>query len=106
MRLLRHDFRRYYGASFDSVPVDEAIDLIATLPAGSLYVSSVNPARSWSELREVAADVQDTLAALLWRGDGAPPRVSRPSDAVERMRAAESAKRARAAVEETEWEEV
>ena len=95
MRNLRHDFRRCYGCSFDEVPPDECADLMDTLPDGSLYVASHDPARSWSEQRHLAADIRDTILEY----------VVRPKHMVAQEKAAKQAARARAAMEQTEWEE-
>lgn len=109
MPLLRHDFRRVYGCSYDEVPIDEAIDLIATLPDGSRYVSAVDPARSWPRWRHAIADLQDEEWAIVAALRGVPadkaPRVMRPADAARQMVALDKARKARKRIEETEWEE-
>lgn len=109
MRELRHDFRRYYGVSYDDVPTEEAVDLIETLPAGSLYVMATDPARSWSELREASADVQDALtqSAFAVRGidPNLAPRVTRPRDVMARIEAASAARETSRRIRETKWEE-
>lgn len=84
----------------------EAIDLVLTLPPGSLYVASVKPELSWPRWRCVVADLQDELWAIAcarsgYKGD--PPRVVRPADAVERAGARKRSAAARAAIEATEW---
>ena len=71
---------------YEDVDVDEAIDLIATLPDGSLYVAATNPARSWSERRTLAADVVDAVMWLTWalamdhEKVTEPPKIIRPVD--------------------------
>lgn len=107
MRNLRHDFRRCYGCSFDEVPPDECADLMDTLPDGSLYVASHDLARSWSEQRHLAADIRDTILECVFamRGIEDAPYVVRPKHMVAQAKAAKQAARARAAMEQTEWEE-
>lgn len=89
---------------------DEALDLIATLPDGSAYVRSMWPARAWSESRVMTADLVDTLWSIAFARAGLnyedAPRVTRPSDALARIAAAERSKRTRDVIENTEWEEV
>lgn len=108
MALLRHDFRRLYGCSFDSVPTEECCDLIDTLPDGSRYVSAHDPARSWSEERDLFADVQDVILALFAaRQEGADaPHVMRPRDVLAQAEAVERTRSARERISEMEWEEV
>ena len=85
---------------YDDVGADEALDLIATLPDGALYVAVTDPRRSWSERRTLAADVVDALYWLTWalamKKDEVPepPRVTRPADVL--MREAREQRRKRA----------
>lgn len=91
------------------MPADEAVDLVLTLPAGSLYMRAVRPELAWPDWRHAVADLQDDLWAVAFARAGAagePPRITRPADAVERRRAEERARKAREAVEATEWEPV
>ena len=108
MRLLRHDFRRWYGCSYDEVPAEEAVDLVLTLPRGSLYRASLRPFGEWTEEREAAADIQDSvarLAQLVAKGttEGAPT-VVRPSDLEARAAASRRARDVRRRIEGTNWE--
>lgn len=87
---------------------EEAIDLIRTLPEGSLTVSAIDPARSWEKWQHSLADIQDQLFTLFThvpKGEE-PPRVTRPRDLVERKKALESAQEARKRIKDQEWEEV
>lgn len=117
MRELRCDFRRYYGCSYDEVPVEECLDLVWGLPDGSLYVAATCPPRAWSEQRQLAADIREAAAGMWPRGlideGGAPSRLPRPWDAeLERLAAAGEAAEARRAesvrrtIETTDWVEV
>ncbi|WP_165247471.1 hypothetical protein [Adlercreutzia sp. ZJ141] len=109
MRELRHDFRRVYGVSYDEVPTDEAIDLVLTLPPGSLYVRVTRPQDSWPEWRHAAADIQDELWRIAYAQAGVksnPPQTFRPADIVENARARASVRKAVDVIGSTEWEEV
>lgn len=92
------------------MPADEAIDLVLTLPRGSLWRSAQVEFGEWGEARENAADVVDAvwaLIALVARGttEGAPS-VTRPSDLRERRAARERAASVRERIRNTTWEEV
>lgn len=108
--MLRHDFRTIYHCSYDEVPIDEAIDLIRTLPDGCMYVSATNPARSWTKERQMLADLQDDLYAMFALSNGAPrdriPHVIRPAERLNNARAHNKAKQTRKRIEEMNWEEV
>lgn len=80
--------------------VEEALDLIRTLPRGSMYVSKLYPQFSWSKEREAIADLQDTLLRFLY-GEGA--RVIRPGDIAAQKQAAAKAKQTKKRIEETQW---
>lgn len=85
MRELRHDFRRFYGCRYDDVPVDEAIDLIQTLPDGSAYLAAFVPTYAWTVEEKRLADIQDYLNALMHllsdeRSTEKAERVPRPWD--------------------------
>lgn len=106
VRELRHDFRAYYGCRYDDVEADEALDLIATLPDGSLYVSKRNPSRSWTPQREAVACLQDTLLEIACAQAGIkdePPRVTRPRDVVARRSARRKAAAVRERIASTSW---
>lgn len=92
-----------YNVRYEDVEVDEAIDLILTLPKGSAYVSVTCPERSWTVEQESMADLIDALAFMLRGWD---KYVRRPSDVAAQHRAVERARRARAVIERTNWEEV
>lgn len=110
MRELRHDFRRYYGCSYDSVEPGEAVDLVLTLPRGSLYRSSLSPYGEWDDARESAADVVDAIYALIaYQARGTTkdaPKLTRPSDMEARDAAAKRSREVRRRIAETKWEEV
>ncbi len=112
MRELRHDFRAVYGTSYDSVPTDEAIDLIKTLPDGSLYVCATEPLRSWTPERHRFADVVDAINHLTWAAyynhDKVPypPTTVRPADVAAREAQRKRRKRAIDKLNNTRWTEV
>lgn len=111
MRELRHDFRARYGASYDDVPTDEAIDLVLSLPPGSAYRASLDPDDAWDEALCQMANVLDLLLIVNWRLMGCPEQyrpepVPRPGDAKRRAEAARRAASAREKIEGIEWEEV
>lgn len=87
---------------------DEAIDLILTLPRGSLYVAKKHPEYAWSEARELAADIQDTMVSLVYAAHGREdaPKIVRPSDVAARKKAMERAREAKRKIEMLEWEQV
>lgn len=89
--------------AYEEVGVEEAIDLIETLPHGSMYVSKLHPQFSWSKEREAIADLQDTILRFMY-GDGA--RVVRPTDVIAQRKAAAKAERTRETIEKTQWVEV
>ena len=98
----------YYHVSYDEVPTDEAIDLCLTLPRGSLYIAKKHPEYSWSEERELISDIQDLLIALSYaaRGIKDAPKITRPSDLVERKRALEQAQQNKQRIQTTQWEAI
>ena len=112
MAELRHDFRRYYGCSYDDVQVEEKIDLIRMLPDGSRYVAGTDPERAWSEERHRFADVIDAISPVAWalaydrEKVPEPPKVVRPKDMLARAEASRRAARARAELESGTWEEI
>ena len=104
--------------AWEDVPVAEALDLVATLPDGSLAAAAIRPERAWGPLSEAAASVVDAVwAAAVWQGGGVTqseameraPRVMRPQERERRRREAEEARRRAASVrdriENTRWEE-
>ena len=107
---MRHDFRAIYGCSYDEVPVGEAIDLINTLPDGSLYVSSKYPARSWTREQHLIADLQDQLFSLAYQLHGVSPdripHVVRPAERIANAHARLKSSETRKRIEEMNWEEV
>lgn len=111
MRELRHDFRAFYGTSYDWVGPGEAVDLVLTLPRGSLYMGAVDPHLAWADARHDAADIKDMLAALTQMLSSAgttegAPRVVRPGTREDTARARARASAARDYIEGTEWREV
>lgn len=90
--------------------MDEAIDLVLTLPRGSMWRSSQVEFGEWDEAREGFADVVDAVWALIslmsskGTTEGAPS-VTRPSDMRERKAARERAASVRKRIAETRWEE-
>lgn len=109
MRELRHDFRRYYGASYDDVPTDEAIDLVLTLPPGSKYMSALDPRLSWSEARTLVADIIDRLYSMQWSQGGIsgdePPHVVRPHELQEREAEREKRASVQDKIHNTKWKD-
>ncbi len=110
VRELRHDFRRYYSTSYDEVPTGEAVDLIATLPRGSLYRSSLVDFGEMTDEDERAADLIDEMRRIeqfmaTGSTEGAPT-VTRPRHLRAAAAEAKRAKEARKRIDETEWEEV
>lgn len=90
--------------------MDEAWDLAATLPDGSLTVAAEDPLRAWSQERVHAADVIDAIYLACASLAGVPPekaaRVVRPADIARAHAAADHAKSVRDIIENTEWVEV
>ena len=111
MRELRHDFRSVYHVAYEDVGVGEAIDLILTLPRGSMWRSSQMEFGEWDETREGLADVVDSIWALISllasaRPTAGAPSVTRPDDLRERKAARERAASVRERIRSTTWEEV
>lgn len=81
-----------------------------TLPDGSLTVAALHPERSWTQERQSAADIVDSVyaaATALCGGKASEaPRVPRPRDVAAAGAAAERAASVRARIENTEWTEV
>lgn len=81
-----------------------------TLPDGSLTVAALHPERSWTQERQSAADIVDSVyaaATALCGGKASDaPRVPRPRDVAAAGAAAERAASVRAHIENTEWVEV
>ena len=77
-----------------------------TLPDGSLTVAALHPERSWTQERQSAADIVDSVyaaATALCGGKASEaPRVPRPRDVVAAGAAAERAASVRARIENTE----
>lgn len=109
MRELRHDFRATYHVAYDDVPTREAIDLVLTLPPGSMWRRALRPEDGWDDARYMLANAVDLLNLINWRlancpGE-APPRVERPGDRQKREQASRKVSRVRRILEETVWEE-
>lgn len=94
--------------SYDEVDLNEALDLVLTLPCGSLYVSKKRPEHSWSEAREISADIRDWIAQLAFalRGLSGAPHVMRPCDILADRRSRERARKAKAKLEGAQWQDV
>lgn len=91
--------------------MDEAIDLVLTLPRGSMWRSAQVEFGEWDDARENAADVVDAIWALISllssaRTTEGAPSVTRPSDMRARKEARERAASVRKRIEGTTWEEV
>ena len=98
----------HYHVSYDDVPTHEAIDLIRTLPQGSLYVSAIHPEFSWTREREWLADVQDTIYEVnncVYAGTDERYKVTRPRDLVATKNAKLSAKKTKDLLNNTKWKE-
>ena len=111
MRELRHDFRAYYHVRYEDVDVDEAIDLVLTLPLGSRWRARRDPDAAWTLDQYRLADLVDSVNILSWQlsqnaEDWEPPRLERPGDASRREAYREKARDAKRRLEETKWEEV
>lgn len=80
-----------------------------TLPDGSLTVAALHPERSWTQERQSAADIVDSVyaaaTALCGGRASEAPRVPRPRDVAAADAAAERAASVRARIENTEWAE-
>lgn len=109
---MRHDFRAYYHVAYDEVEPAEAIDLITTLPHGSLYVAAVRPEYAWTVEREALADIQDVIYSAMWAYGicitDEPPTVVRPRDIERTKRERERTKQAIKRLQDpnVKWEEV
>lgn len=95
---------------YEDVAIDEAIDLICTLPRGSLYRARKRPELAWSEEHEAIADVGDfvvdVMCALRGIEGSARPRMTRPRDIVARQKARENRQKIKDKLNNTHWEEV
>lgn len=108
---LRHDFRAVYHVAYDDVPAGEAIDLILTLPAGSMYAAACDPEMEWTDERRAMADIEDAIRACLRRlsGDRSTirfPISGRPEDKARARAEREQVKSAHKRIKETRWEAV
>ena len=111
MRELRHDFRVHYNVRYEDVDVEEAIDLIYTLPLGSLWRAKRDPDAAWTLEQYRLADLIDAVSLVSWQISGnsdewEPPRVTRPGDAKRREAHLMKARDVKRKLEETTWEEV
>lgn len=96
--------------AYEDVPLDEAIDLVLTLPRGSLWRSAQVEFGEWDDAREGVADVVDAIWALISlmstaRTTEGAPRVARPSDMRDRKAARKRAASVRERIENTTWTE-
>lgn len=108
MRELRADFRHWYHVRYEDVAADEAIDLVLSLPLGSMYLAALSPYWAWGEERSAMADVCDLqLRAerlVATHSTEGAQRITRPADVYERRQALEKAREAKKKMETTEWE--
>lgn len=93
------------------MPTDEAIDLILSLPAGSLFRAALNPVNAWTEDQHRGALTVDLLTIINWRLMGCPPEhkpdlIERPGDAERKALAKKRAQEARKKIENTKWRAV
>ena len=95
---------------YEDVAIDEAIDLICTLPRGSNYISRKYPAHVWSEEHEAIADVGDFVVDAMYALRGVDssqrPHMTRPRDIVARQKAREKRQKIKDKLNNTHWEEV
>ncbi len=91
------------------MPTDEAVDLVMTLPRGSLWRSSRRPYGEWTEAEELAANVVDSINRLIQlHATGSTEhaqRTVRPSMLEEAEAERERARRAKEKIMGTTWEE-
>ena len=111
VRELRHDFRMYYHVRYEEVDVDEAIDLVLTLPLGSKWRAKRDPDAEWTIDQYRLADLVDVTNLLVWQlspnnKEWEPKSLDRPGDAARREAHINKARDARRRLEETKWEEV
>lgn len=90
--------------------MDEAVDLVLTLPRGSLWRSSLRPHGEWTEAQELTAVLTDEVRRfmhLVATGSTEGAQLAVRPDDMERMDAARAkAARVRGRLGSTEWEEV
>lgn len=96
---------------YEDVEVDEAVDLVLTLPLGSKWRAKRDPDASWTLDQHRLADIVDAVNVLVWQlssnaEDWDPARLERPGDAARREAYRKRAREARKKLEETRWEEV
>ena len=62
---MRHDFRVYYGVRYEDVDAHEAVDLINTLPMGSLWrADNSTEAESEADERYLFTRIQNLLEVI------------------------------------------
>ncbi len=91
------------------MPTDEAIDLVLTLPSGSLWRSSRRKYGEWTEAEELAANVVDSINRLIQlyatgSTEGAQ-RTVRPQTLEAADAERDRAMRAKERIMNTAWEE-
>lgn len=86
------------------------MDLIKTLPRGSLYRAALDVADSWPDWRYEAAAIRDCLLNLMWRAALTPteesPHVPRPAEVVSGAAKRARSKQVKDALEGAAWEDV
>ena len=101
---------------YEDVDADEAVDLIDTLPQGSLWRTRLFPQDKWDDLTYIVAKIAD-YADIMARGmrikDTTPTPVERPLEAKMRMDAPRATEAAKAKAREVsrrlregKWKEV
>lgn len=91
------------------MPTDEAVDLVMTLPRGSLWRSSRRPYGEWTEAEELAANVVDAINRLIQLYATGSTEGARRTVRPHTLEAADAerdrAKRAKEKIMNTAWEE-
>lgn len=100
-----------YHVAYDDVPAGEAIDLIDTLPPGSMYAAAKDPYDAWTDEQRALADIHDAVRACLRRlsGDRSSiqfPLSARPEDEARAKAVRERACNVHKRIDETRWEAV
>ena len=96
---------------YEEVDVDEAIDLVLTLPLGSRWRAKRDPDAEWTLDQYRLADLVDVTNLLVWQLSGnadewEPQRTPRPGDAARREAHLKKARDVKRKLETTTWEEV
>lgn len=105
---MRHDFRVYYGVRYEDVDAHEAVDLINTLPMGSLWRADNSTEAEWSDERYLFTRIQNLLEVIAHGKylTGDPQIVEFPLDREMRIEQARKAREVRERLNNTKWKEV